>query len=426
MNKKLIIGIIIGAIIGIGILGALYFLLFTPKDDSTNPAINIFNSFFPNNTTVEDPNTPSDPIDFNFAATTTPSGEAVIPKLRLISGDWIAGYTSYDRASTTSATSSFATTSRVAFTETVIRFIERARGHVYETTERTLDNSKISFTTQPKIEKAYFGDKDKIVTRRFNSETGEVETFVGSLIPLTPTSTDSFELKGTNLTPNITDVAVFGNKMFSLYSTASGASGYVTSPLLGKDSLMFKSPLSYWLPEFVNQNFLLLTSKPSGVHDGNAFLYNLNERKLSKLVGPSKGLLVSISNDLERVLYTESTASQFNTFYKNIKNDIVLGLQSRTFPEKCTWSSNPNIIYCAVPENIPAGKYPDDWYKGLVSFTDKIVRIDLDKNSETTLISLRNESGRQIDAINLSLDKRERYIYFINKVDGSLWSFDMR
>jgi hypothetical protein len=90
----------------------------------------------------------------------------------------------------------------------------------------------------------------------------------------------------------------------------------------------------------------------------------------------------------------------------------------KTLPEKCIWSEvDVNKIYCAVPKNLPTANYPDDWYKGLVSFDDNLWQIDT-LTGETTL--LLNQFG--FDIINIFKTKNEDFLFFQNKKDGTLWS----
>ncbi|MBI2474473.1 MAG: hypothetical protein HYV68_02110, partial [Candidatus Taylorbacteria bacterium] len=71
------------------------------------------------------------------------------------------------------------------------------------------------------------------------------------------------------------------------------------------------------------------------------------------------------------------------------------------------------------------GNYPDDWYQGLVAWRDEVWAIDTATGNTQYLINLGSAGRRDIDAINLSLDEKERFITFTNKTDLSLWTLQI-
>jgi hypothetical protein len=73
------------------------------------------------------------------------------------------------------------------------------------------------------------------------------------------------------------------------------------------------------------------------------------------------------------------------------------------------------------------GLYPDDWYRGEVSFSDQIWKINLNDGSTNMLIDpILIPDGEDIDATNLALDANEDYLFFINKKDSFLWELGLR
>ncbi len=93
--------------------------------------------------------------------------------------------------------------------------------------------------------------------------------------------------------------------------------------------------------------------------------------------------------------------------------------------EKCAADPTASsTLYCAAPSGGMKGIFPDDWYKGEVSFTDILWKIDMEEQSATVLSNFLSESGREIDVSQIGMDANGIYIYFINKNDGTLWLFD--
>jgi hypothetical protein len=83
------------------------------------------------------------------------------------------------------------------------------------------------------------------------------------------------------------------------------------------------------------------------------------------------------------------------------------------------------MVYCAVPSQPIKAIYPDDWYKGTISFIDKIWQSNATTGEIKLISSIVDTSDRVIDAFNLGLDPKDDFLIFMNKNDLSLWSLDL-
>ncbi len=129
------------------------------------------------------------------------------------------------------------------------------------------------------------------------------------------------------------------------------------------------------------------------------------------------------SNDGEFILYSESGYNDLKLNIFNTKEKKTTAFDLVTLPEKCAFSTTKRgIIYCAVPSSLPQGRYPDDWYQGVVSFSDRVWKIDV-INGATEIIS--SETDTVFDLTHLFFSKNEDYLFFQNKIDGTLWSLNL-
>jgi hypothetical protein len=78
-----------------------------------------------------------------------------------------------------------------------------------------------------------------------------------------------------------------------------------------------------------------------------------------------------------------------------------------------------------VPSQAPTGVWPDDWYKGIASPSDKLWEIDTDTGNTHSVSNLIQDAKTSIDAEWLALDPKGQFLYFVNKKDLSLWSVDL-
>ena len=148
---------------------------------------------------------------------------------------------------------------------------------------------------------------------------------------------------------------------------------------------------------------------------------------MRSVIGNLKGLTGKMSRDGSKILLSAIVNSSIVSSIRDLKTLTNSDLLFKTLSEKCVWSNvTKSDLYCAVPTQIPNGVYPDDWYRGRVSFIDQIWHVDTKTGENHQLADLIELSNTQIDAIQLTLDPKEDTLYFINKNDLSLWALDLK
>lgn len=97
-----------------------------------------------------------------------------------------------------------------------------------------------------------------------------------------------------------------------------------------------------------------------------------------------------------------------------------------TIADKCAWTADDSAIYCGIPVNPPSDySYPDDWYQGVVHFSDRIWKINVADRYAQLVLDFPNETKDSLDAEALAIDPMNTELVFINKNDGSLWSYSL-
>ncbi len=303
----------------------------------------------------------------------------------------------------------------------VVRYLEKATGHIYDIEPQGGASEIISNTNIPNIFEAYWSPDGKQVLIRYteNNKTGiedAVRNF--SLISIATTSTRGIFLLST------IRAAVSSpkeNKIFYLMPWEESYLGITATFEDKKQKQVLTTSFGEWAVAWPSERTITFLSKPSATING--YLYKLDPitGSFEKIMGDIPGLTALMSPGGESVFYSQGGYSGIETGLYNVaKKTSVPFFDLITLPEKCSWSKlNKGIIYCAVPIAIPSGRYPDDWYMGLISFTDRIWKIDTIKGT-TEIIS--TESDLEFDFMNLFLSKSENYLFFQNKKDGTLWS----
>ncbi|MEI7689215.1 MAG: hypothetical protein WCI91_03475 [Candidatus Nomurabacteria bacterium] len=297
-----------------------------------------------------------------------------------------------------------------------IRYVEKATGHIYQMNLKTRAQGEISNSTVPGVYEAIFGNGANSVIYRYPStDNKSITSFVSSLT----NKNSSF------LASDITSISLSPDKnsYFSLIKNIKGVAGTVSNFNDVKTSNIFTSSFSEWLPQWVTNQSIYITTKPSYLVNGDIFNLDIQSGTLTKILGGIPGLTTLTSGDGKSFLFGASlnTGPKLNVY--NINGRISIDLKIYGLPEKCVWSSDNINVYCAVPNTIIGNQFPDIWYKGLVSFDDKFVKINTNNQDIATLANSSSEIP--VDATNLFLSKNEDGLFFINKKDGTLWKFDL-
>ncbi len=383
----------------------------------------------------------------NEATTTNP--QVVIPVLRQISTAPIGGSTVIDRTRT-----EIQDKVKKTITDQYIRFVDRATGHIFETNKASLDVAEISNTTIPKVYETYFSSNpdvaifrlldepsDTIITERAflssvatsstsTSTPNTASTTASSTIITTPYTGTPYVTKLSQLPSNLESIALApsSQRLFYLFQNTAGGT-FVLSNIDGtKPIKLYSSALGQWLLDWPTEKSAVMTTRPSGIANGISLLINTTNGTLSKIAS-GNGLTTSVSPDLSFALVGTSgeDGSSLNLNSVTLKNNNSIDLSLKTLPEKCVWAhTEKSTVYCAVPETVPAGIYPDNWYQGLVSFTDNLWKINTSTGISKVVSLLNRGYGKNIDAIDLQLSSDDSYLTFMNKSDLILWGYRLK
>ena len=412
MTKKITTTILVIIIlVAVGVLIGFLIIKDTPQGQSVEETVK---NYFPfGKVPVNDGAINNQSGSGNLGGETAPA-LSTIPRLRKISDSPVAGATVMETPLGTT-------------TIITIRYIERATGNVYDAKIGSVEPTRISNTTIPKIYEALWAlGGDTVIIRNLRDNGEDIQTLSAKLSRQTGTSSDPSlkQLTGTFLPFNIKEVVVSpsGKRLFYLLENADGATGIISNTDGSSATKTFDSPLGEWLASWPNENTITLATKPAADTDG--FLYFLNSKtgKLDGVFGKKSGLTALVSPDTARVLYAEGSRGGILTKIFAVKDGADNSLQLRTLPEKCVWSKKEVTFYCGVPRAVAPLDYPEEWYQGLVSFSDDIWKINGITGSSTKVADISEPSGAEIDVIKPILTAKEDYLIFINKKDSALWS----
>ena len=431
MTRKLLIAIL--AIGVLTIMGIVLFMWWTTTQSSSAlpsalPAATSSPSLFPSGNT----RTPITPVSSNNQTPTLNTSPAAGTSVgsegssnlnsplyqistKPVSGLFVAG---------TGATSSLV-------------YVEKATGHLYQVAPASRLPSRISNTTLPKIYQVWGGaTKSEVRILAQYLKDGRVQNYNAGLALPTVTNEDSFidEEQLPSLRGRVWDNGVFNaavspkqDQLFYLTNTlTNGAVGYISDWTGSAPNNVFNSPLTEWTSQWATTTTIALYTKPGQDVPGYLYWLSIKNKELTPIISEVPGLSALANPNLKTVLYSALNKNQLTFGLYDIATKIFNRLSITTLAEKCVWSKTGQTAYCGVPRQLPAGEYPDAWYRGEISLADNIWQITNNTKQPQLLFNPKLSGVAQdIDAINLTLSSDEKTLYFINKNDNTLWGLNL-
>lgn len=296
-----------------------------------------------------------------------------------------------------------------------VRFVERQSGNLYAYRVHARTLTRISNQTIPGVREAvWLSDGSQAYLRFLSEDVGtHMETYA------LPAQGDG----GFFLEQDLMGVSATSTSgLLTLQSDTNGAIGTIAQADGSEPKTAFTTTLSSIVTSFFGKGYLAST-KPSAGLSGYSFAVS-SAGTWSRLLGPLAGLSVIGNQTGAEVLYSHSTSAGVRTILMDTATHTSVPLPVATLAEKCTFSSSGALAYCAVPKAL-GGTLPDDWYLGVVSFSDRIWQVSISDRSATLLLDPSEVGKVDIDAVSLTPDPTNDVLVFTNKKDGSLWVYDL-
>jgi hypothetical protein len=394
MDKKRLI--LVGSITG-GLV-AILVILFIFSRASSSPAANTIRDILPfgSGDGVEFP-TIQEPTDI------TPGGSSSNGNLFRVSRAPVAGFVPILK-------------NKILY----VRYTDRATGHIYDFNPTTKEEIKITNNTLPKIYEAHYkSDGSKVLYRFLKDDSDIVENLSLTLIPPKATSTD--DIHTFNAVPLRSDLLdLVAGKDNTLFYVTGGNSAVATSNFEGGNPKpLYTSVFKDW--ELVPSGTgVITTTKPAARVAGYSYILSASGG-LTKLLGPLNSLVVTTNKSGNRIAYSYDDGGM-KLVTKNLTNQNTAEIFPATIAEKCVWSEEiPSSIYCGLSSNL-TGTQIDDWYKGIIHYTDSIWSFDISTGISEEQVDSKTGSDLKIDVVGPQLSPDEDYLFFINKTDLSLWA----
>jgi len=305
---------------------------------------------------------------------------------------------------------------------TVLRFVERPTGNVFELPFDGGQVQRITNTLIPNVYNAYWVDEDSLVIKHSDDRGVSILSLLATIQKAT--STNGFgALVGTYLDKGVVEVAISPDKktprIFQLLKTDKETYGNYTDRFGKNPKRIFTSPISGWRVSWRSKDVLVLSQKAADDLPGSAYALSIDSKNMDLVEGNKEGLVVVVHPKEDSVVYSTSKKGVVTLFSR--VDGITRELPVKTLAEKCVWGFEiPEWLYCAVPERIPAGPILDAWYRGETSFNDQWYVIDPVAATAEPLLK-PGESDVSFDVYDPRMNEDGTHIFFTDRNTGTLW-----
>jgi len=296
-----------------------------------------------------------------------------------------------------------------------LRYAERGTGHVYEVDLGNNTETRISGTTVGKTIDAIFSSNGDYVA--LISENGD------------NTKTNVYGLgignKVKELPDNSYNVTFIDNSTVN-YSLIEGGitSAYSYSFDKNNTTKLWDTALQD-IDIIWTANGTYVVNKPTPWLKSGIYRVS-NNGSLTRVVAPQYSLTAVINPDGNQILYR-----YFDTAQKIITSRLLdLAVDTNNIstlvaiPEKCTFIDNKALCAKSFALENNNRESLNNWYRGEIVSNDTLWQ-DRENGSAILLDKLSDLAGFDIDVINLTHSPDNKTLFFINKINDTLWTYHL-
>jgi hypothetical protein len=340
--------------------------------------------------------------------TTPPPGERATRQLEQLTTGPVIGYRELSAVGTSS--------------DRFLVYAEAGTGHIYQINLATREEVRLSGTTIIEAASARFSsDGTYVVYRSGFNRSGR------SLVGTVDRDREQVTLRDL---PDLADnVHIEGAETLFYSVRGNQAIAKARNLRTGATETLFTVPIAdpviLW-GRGVSANHIVFP-KPSYLLEGFVYVQRRGARP-ERLPVSGFGLSAARSGELALISTTDLTAGRYETTLVDLRDQSVFGGIGVYMPEKCVGSLRTSgSFWCAEGSAEVPLEFPDSWHRGDLLNADVIAELVIGTSTTliTPLVDLEEESGRLVDGIEYQVNELEDRLYFINRIDNTLWTYDL-
>ncbi|MEK7601878.1 MAG: hypothetical protein AAB472_00080 [Patescibacteria group bacterium] len=297
-----------------------------------------------------------------------------------------------------------------------VSYIERESGNIYTYRAHVRTLTRLTNKTLPGVVEASWVSDGSLAFVRFVSMVDTTEQLQTYALP-------AQSGEGYFLEQNLAQVFTTGSStLVTLLATTNGSTATISNASGANPRTLFTSRLSAITLQTGGGSYVATTKASAGA-DGYAFQVD-KAGTFTRVLGALPGLSTRVSPSGKFLLYSFVERGTLVLAVLDMSTHTATRLPLSTLADKCTWSLDSSTVFCGVPTAMK-GTFPDDWYQGVVSFTDRLWKIDMSQRVASMLIDPSQAGDVAIDAVSLTVDSTSDVLFFTNKQGGALYAYDL-
>lgn len=298
---------------------------------------------------------------------------------------------------------------------TVLRYVEAGTGHIYDVDLETGNEVRVSGTTIPLTQHAAITPDGATVLFSATPEGSQTQTI------------------GTVTTDNTLSNTAFPERAENIYTTSNGDIVYTTTdtnstlaraydPQTNSTRTLFTIPFREATVQWGSDSDGPHLVHPHAAATLPGMVYSYTNGVGTRVPVDGFGLS-AVGGDT--IIYSTVTGNSYTS--TGYTADRTLPLPITVIPEKCVFSPTlTSTAICGATLQDYRNTLPDSWYRGETVMSDGLWQVRPGSGSASLLSNIQNETGQTVDIINPQFNYDGTRLYFQNKIDQTVWVYDVQ
>lgn len=298
-----------------------------------------------------------------------------------------------------------------------VRYVESGTGHIFSINLKTGEEKRISGTTIPVSRLAAITQNGRFVMMQSGSGAG-AEFIVGELSSTSESiSVDILAERVIDFTDSLTNTFLYA------VQTSNTVVAKEYDPVKKVSKTLFTVPFRearlVWGGTATSTHYFY--PKAATLLEG--YGYQVVKGVIERL--PADGFGFTLYGTTDGFVYSKQVDNTYRSFhYNKVTGESSASLMTY-LGDKCAPLKNTTTsLVCGAADTTYDHQIPDLWYQGAISFSDDIWLVNIGDGFSEKLISISQESGRELDIQKLITSSDGNRVYFMNTADSTLWLLD--
>lgn len=298
-----------------------------------------------------------------------------------------------------------------------IVYYRQADGRVFSLDPTTSQIRQLTNTGLKNLQKSVWGPNARQVISFFRKPTGERQVFHYSFDSQRATELPA-QIKQVAFDPTGAQIA------YQFLDPTKGVNALSVADPQNQNYRKIADLPSQTSEIFWIQDRVVYLTQSSGTAAGSIISINPQTGGTQTIQAGIFGLSAEPSPSGAKILYTQGTQNapyQPKLLLFDLLQKEIVDTGLTTLPQKCAFSPDETVLYCAVPENIPSSAVlPNHWRSGDFVSNDQIWQVNLNRLQGK---QLTGATGYDISWLGLSADGLA--LVFQDKASGKLYRLEL-